>query len=44
VVAASVQAPAPLQVPVFPQGGAAVQRASPVPAATSAHIPEDPQA
>jgi hypothetical protein len=44
VVAASAQAPEPLQAPVLPQGGLAVQRESVVPALTLAHIPEVPQA
>jgi hypothetical protein len=39
-----VHAPAPLQVPVLPQGGLAVQRASATPVPTLAHIPEVPQA
>ena len=39
VVAASWQAPAPLQAPVLPHGGLAVQRLSVVPTATLAQLP-----
>jgi hypothetical protein len=39
VVAASAHAPAPLQAPVFPQGGLATQRLSRTPLATLAQLP-----
>jgi len=38
-LAACVHAPAPLQIPVLPHGGAGVQRASAIPLATLAHAP-----
>ena len=39
VAVASAQVPAPVQVPVFPQGGAATQRVSAAPAVTFAQVP-----
>ena len=39
VAGATAQAPAPVQVPVLPQGGAATQRASVAPAARLAQVP-----
>jgi|SRR6266540_3279937 len=41
-LAACVQAPAPLHVPVFPQGGLAVHAESELPAGASAHVPRLP--
>ena len=38
-MAASWQAPAPLQAPVFPQGGLAVQRLSVLPSGVNAQLP-----
>jgi hypothetical protein len=40
VVAASWQAPAPLQAPVLPQGGLATQRLSALPSGVKAQLPE----
>jgi hypothetical protein len=44
LVELSWHAPAPSQVPVLPQGGLAVQRASATPTPMLAHMPELPQA